>query len=159
MEAIIFIGLQAAGKSTFYKQRFFDTHVRINLDMLRTRHRERILLQACIEMKQGFVVDNTNPTQAGRAPYIAQAKAADFAVVGYYFSPDVAGCLLRNSAREGSARIPAVGIYAAAKKLQMPSLTEGFDVLYSVRIEPGAGFVVEEWAEPGAQPLAHGESM
>jgi len=37
MEAVIFVGLQAAGKSTFYRERFFDTHVRINLDMLRTR--------------------------------------------------------------------------------------------------------------------------
>jgi predicted kinase len=34
LEAVIFIGLQAAGKSTFYLRRFFRTHVRINMDML-----------------------------------------------------------------------------------------------------------------------------
>ena len=34
MEAVIFIGLQASGKSTFYRQRFFRTHVRTNMDML-----------------------------------------------------------------------------------------------------------------------------
>ena len=34
MEAVIFTGIQASGKSTFFKERFFDTHVRINLDML-----------------------------------------------------------------------------------------------------------------------------
>ena len=33
MEAVIFIGIQASGKSTFFKERFFNTHVRINLEM------------------------------------------------------------------------------------------------------------------------------
>src|ERR1700732_3621890 len=61
MEAIIFIGIQGAGKSTFYRERFFDTHVRINLDMLRTRKREEQLLAACLDAGQSFVVDNTNP--------------------------------------------------------------------------------------------------
>ena len=60
MEAVILIGIQATGKSTFYKEYFYDTHVRINLDMLKTRRREDILLQACIQAKQSFVVDNTN---------------------------------------------------------------------------------------------------
>ena len=56
MEAVIFVGIQASGKSTFYKERFFDTHVRLNLDMLRTRHREKLLLRACLEGKQPFVL-------------------------------------------------------------------------------------------------------
>ena len=152
MEVIIFVGLQASGKSTFYKERFFDTHVRINLDMLRTRHRERLLLQACIEMKQRFVVDNTNSTSAQRAGYIAQAKAAGFAVIGYYFDSTVSECIARNNKREGAARVPVIGIYASAKKLQVPTLAEGFDALYFVRIENGGGFLVGERAEPTADP-------
>jgi len=52
MEAVIFIGIQGSGKSTFYNVRFFDTHVRINLDMLKTKHRQQLLLNACIEGKQ-----------------------------------------------------------------------------------------------------------
>lgn len=40
MEAVILCGIQASGKSAFYSERFFHTHVRINLDMLRTRRRE-----------------------------------------------------------------------------------------------------------------------
>ena len=62
MEAVIFIGMQATGKSSFYLARFFHSHIRINLDMLKTRHREGLLLRACLEMQQPFVVDNTNPT-------------------------------------------------------------------------------------------------
>ena len=30
MELVIFMGVQATGKSTFYKQRFMDTHIRLN---------------------------------------------------------------------------------------------------------------------------------
>jgi len=74
VEAVIFIGLQGAGKSTFYQQRFFATHLRINLDMLKTRNRERRFLQVCIETRQCFVVDNTNLTRAHRHVYIEAAK-------------------------------------------------------------------------------------
>lgn len=34
MQAVIFTGLQASGKSAFYRERFFNTHIRINLDIL-----------------------------------------------------------------------------------------------------------------------------
>jgi hypothetical protein len=34
MEMILFMGTQATGKLRFYQQRFYRTHVRINLDML-----------------------------------------------------------------------------------------------------------------------------
>jgi predicted kinase len=32
---ILFIGLQTSGKSSFYKERFFQSHVRIDLNMLK----------------------------------------------------------------------------------------------------------------------------
>src|SRR4051794_23667880 len=73
MEAVLFVGLQASGKSTFYRERFFTTHLRINLDMLRTRHREKRLLEVCLETQLRFVVDNTNPTRADRRRYIEPA--------------------------------------------------------------------------------------
>lgn len=37
VEGIIFVGIQPSGKSTFYHDRFSNTHLRINLDMLKTR--------------------------------------------------------------------------------------------------------------------------
>ncbi len=143
MEAILFIGLQASGKSSFYKERFFDTHVRINLDMLRTRNRERLLLQACLEMKQPFVVDNTNPSAADRARYIEPARQAKFRVVAYYFQPDVQGSRARNDLRTGKARVPVGAIYGTARRLQPPTWEEGFDAIYDVWVA-GGGFRVEE---------------
>jgi len=145
MEAVIFIGIQATGKSTFYKERFFKTHIRINLDMLKTRSREDILLDACIKAKQPFVVDNTNPSIEDRKKYIDIAKNAKFRVVGYYFQSNIADAIMRNEKREGKECIPLAGIKSTHAKLQLPSLEEGFDELYYVKIDDENKFVVEEW--------------
>lgn len=147
MEAIIFTGIQASGKSSFFRERFFNTHVRINLDMLRTRNRETQLLRACLEMKQPFVLDNTNPTVADRARYIDLAREAGFRVVGYYFQSSVTESISRNKGRDAGAQVPAAAIAGTYKKLQLPAHAEGFDALYHVRIAPDGGFVVEEWVE------------
>lgn len=147
MEAVIFVGLQGAGKSTFYGDRFATTHVRINLDMLKTRHRERRFLDVCIETFQPFVVDNTNPTIAERQAYIGVAKQAGFRVKGYYFQSRVEDCIRRNELRAANQRVPVKGILGAAGRLQLPNMDEGFDELYYVRIAEPDGFVVEEWRD------------
>ena len=46
MEAFMFIGIQGSGKSSYFKERFFSTHVRISLDQLKPRHREQCLMDA-----------------------------------------------------------------------------------------------------------------
>lgn len=145
MEAVIFVGLQAAGKSTFYQQRFFNTHLRINLDMLKTRYRENLLLQACLEMKLPFVVDNTNPTIAERSRYLPLAKAARFWVTGYFFLPNLGESLRRNETRSGKEHVPSKGIAATYHKLQPPTLEEGFDKLYQVHAGEAGNFIVEEY--------------
>jgi predicted kinase len=145
MEAVIFIGIQATGKSTFYKHNFFKTHIRINLDMLKTRSRETIFLEACVKAKQSFVVDNTNATVTDRSKYISVAKAADFKVVGYYFQSNIHEAVLRNGKREGKECIPLVGIKSTHAKLQLPDFSEGFDELYYVSISKENEFIVEEW--------------
>lgn len=147
MTAIIFIGIPAAGKSTFYRQRFFDTHVRINLDMLKTRHREKLLVEACLAARQPFVVDNTNAGVNERARFIGAARAAGFRVIGYYFSSGVQDALERNRQREGRARIPDKGVSGAAGRLELPTMAEGFDELWYVRMDGEGGFVVEEWRD------------
>lgn len=144
MEVILFIGAQAAGKSTFYKERFFRTHVRVNLDMLRTRNRERRLIAACLETGQPFLVDNTNPEPADRARYMEPARRAGFRVVGYYFQSALADALRRNAARPQGERIPERGVKGTYARLVLPSMGEGFDGLYTVRVREPAGFAVEE---------------
>jgi predicted kinase len=147
MEAVILIGIQGAGKSTFYRERFFDTHVRISLDQLKTRHREKLLLRACLEGKQSFVVDNTNVTAADRQRYIVPAKEAGFIVTGYYLSSQLDEALARNRQRSGKRCIPDKGVAGTYKRLELPRRDEGFDRLYYVRIAEIGQFVVEEWSD------------
>ena len=144
MEAILFIGIQASGKSTFYKERFFTTHLRLSLDMLRTRHRLGVLMQACLQTQQRFVIDNTNLETAQRALYIQSAKVAQFKVSGYFFVPDVSRSLTWNSQRIGKERVPDVAILGSIKRLERPSITEGFDTLYKVSLNGNGLFEIEE---------------
>ncbi len=113
--------------------------------MLKTRHREKLLLHTCIAAQQSFVIDNTNASPAERELFITPAREAGFKVVGYYFSSKVQDALERNRQREGKARIHENGILGTASRLKLPSKAEGFDELWYVRIDGNGGFIVEEW--------------
>jgi len=142
VEAVIFVGVQGAGKTTFYVERFLHSHLRISLDLLRTRHRERVFFEACLATRQPFVVDNTNPTAADRVRYVGPARDAGFRVVGYYFETTAVEAARRNAGRPERQRVPARAIYSTHKRLQPPDLAEGFDALYTVTIDPAERFVV-----------------
>ena len=142
MQLIIFTGVQASGKSTFYKQYFYDTHLRINLDMLKTRHRENIIFEASLRSKTKMVIDNTNMTIHDRERYIQRAKDADFEVVSFYFETDLHSTLQRNAQREGKAKIPEVGVKATFQKLEKPTSMEGFDTLFKVKLIENDGFSI-----------------
>jgi predicted kinase len=147
IQAIVFIGIQACGKSTFYHHQFGLTHVRINLDMLKTRHREQCMFETCLEIQQSFVIDNTNPTRLVRSRYIEPAKQHKFRVIGYYFESRVRAAIDRNQQRPLAQQIPGKGIAGTAKRLELPSYHEGFDELYYVKLLPEMQFVVEPWQD------------
>lgn len=153
LKAVILIGIQGAGKSTFYYRYFFNTHMRINLDMLKTRTREKIMLEACLKAKQPFVIDKTNVLERERKIYIDLAKAYNFKVTGYYFDVRVRDAISRNSRRSGKALIPVKGILGTYKHLQKPSLSEGYDELYRVRTIPPEDFRIDIYP-PFIEPSA-----
>ena len=142
MQLIIFTGVQASGKSTFYKHYFYDTHLRINLDMLKTRRRENILFEAALRSKTKMVIDNTNMTIHDRERYIQRAKDADFDIVSFYFETDLESTLHRNTQREGKANIPEQGVKATFYKLQKPTSSEGFNALFKVKLIENDGFSI-----------------
>lgn len=146
MELIIFIGIPASGKSTFYKNKFFDSHLRINLDMLKTRNREKIIFEACIKSKQKIVVDNTNPLVEDRKKYIDTAKANDYKIISYYFKTDIKKSLELNKKRDGKKRIPDIAIRGINTKLQIPFKEEGYDEMYYVQMNE-EDFLIKEWNE------------
>jgi predicted kinase len=148
---ILLIGLQAAGKTTFYRQRLADGYVHISMDLLRNNahpaRRQVQLIEQALQAGPCVVVDNTNPTPEVRAPLIALGKQYGYAIIGYFFTPNVAASLKRNAGRGGTAKVPPVAIYVTHKKLQPPSYAEGFDALYSVRIAEDGAFQLQAWPE------------
>ncbi len=151
MEAVILIGVQGSGKSTFYRERFFDTHLRISLDLLKTRARQEAFLRLCLATGQRFVIDNTNVRAADRAGFIMAAREARFRVIGYFFNANLRDALRRNAQRTGPAKIPVPGVIGAFKKLERPVLEEGFDELYVVTRDAEDHFVVQT-ASPCVPP-------
>jgi predicted kinase len=144
MDLVIFIGIPASGKSTFYKQRFFHTHIRVNLDMLKTRNRETQLLNFCFQTRQPLVIDNTNVTAKDRQKYIELGKRHQFTIRGFYFQSVLKDCIARNALRTGNEHIPEMGIAGKSKQLQLPAFEEGFDELFYVQMQDQA-FIVSPW--------------
>lgn len=141
MEAIILIGGQGSGKTTLYRDRFLETHARVSLDLLRTRHREQAFLTTCLETRMPFVVDNTNPTVAERRRYVEPARAAGFKTIAYLVEVDHAVAAANNAAR--GRKVPAAGLRDVARRLVRPTPEEGFDELFHATGAPGGGWRIE----------------
>ncbi|XXF76801.1 ATP-binding protein [Myxococcaceae bacterium GXIMD 01537] len=151
MDLVLFIGLQGAGKSSFFQERFAGTHAHISKDLWpKARHRERRqrrLIGEALDAGRSVVVDNTNPSADVRAPLIELGRRHGARIVGYYFESDVEACRERNALRPEAKRVPDVGLFATLKLLERPRYTEGFDALHYVRLLPGGGFSVTDWSE------------
>jgi predicted kinase len=145
VELVVFVGLPGSGKSSFYGSRYAGTHVHVSKDLLgRARHKhdkQMRLVSDALRSGRSVVVDNTNPRKADRAELVALARALGASPIAVWFTAPVADCLRRNAAREGKARVPAVAIFAAARKLERPTRDEGFDDVVEARLGD-AGFDV-----------------
>lgn len=144
MQAVIFIGIQGTGKSTFYKEAFFNSHLRISLDLLNTRNKENALIEYALRFQQRVVIDNTNPSRQDRQKYIARFKERQYEILAYYFQSNLKEALRRNSQRPPKKIVPEAGVRATLNKLELPSLNEGFDKLYYVKIQNNQ-FIVNPW--------------
>jgi predicted kinase len=135
-ELAIFVGLQAAGKSSYYREHFAQTHAHVSKDAMgnasRREARQRALIAQALASGRSVVVDNTNPTPEIRTPLCALGRACGARVLAYFFAVPLAQCIARNERREGRARVPKVAIFATAKLLAPPRLEEGFDAIYKV---------------------------
>ena len=139
LELIVFVGMQAAGKSTYYRAHLAATHVHVSKDLMpnarnRDAKQSEMITQA-LTAGRSVVVDNTNPTPLVRAPLIALGKALGARVVAYYFATPVKEAAARNRLREGKARVPDVALFVTAKKLVPPSIAEGFDEVRVIALE------------------------
>jgi predicted kinase len=138
LECVILIGLPGAGKSSLYREKFAGTHVHVSKDLWpnasKREDRQREMIEEALASGKSVVIDNTNPTIAERAALTTIARAHGAHVIGYFFDVNTRTAVARNAERTGRGKVPNVAIFAAAKRLQRPSLAEGFDQLYRVEI-------------------------
>ncbi len=135
-ECIILVGLPAAGKSTFYRERF-PGHQHVSKDNFPPHGRDKQArqdreLRTALASGRSVVVDNTNVTPADRAAISAIAREFGARVICYYLEVSTRQAVARNEGREGRARVPKVAIFTAAKRLVPPDASEGFDELHVI---------------------------
>lgn len=140
LQLVILVGLQASGKSTYYRETLAATHVHVSKDLMpaaRNRDAKQLaLIEAALAEGKSVAVDNTNPTPAARAPLIALGKRYGARLVACYFETNVKDSVVRNRRREGKARVPDVAIFTTAKKLVPPAFSEGFDEVHVIASPP-----------------------
>lgn len=136
----MFVGLQGAGKSTYYHAHYAATHARVSKDLMRSTHdregRQRRLVAEALAAGRSVVVDNTNATRSSRAALVELGRAYGARVVAVWFDVPIGECLARNRRRQGRARVPDVAIFATARHLEPPTLDEGFDAVVVTTPEP-----------------------
>lgn len=146
VECVVFVGLPASGKSTFFRQRFAATHRHVSKDLwpkaTRKDLRQARELRDALGRGVPVVVDNTNASAAERQAIVAIARELGARVVGYVFAATVREAVGRNRGREGAERVPDVAVFATAKRMVLPAREEGFDELYRVSIAGDGGFEV-----------------
>jgi predicted kinase len=150
VECVILVGLPAAGKTTFYRRYFAATHRHISKDLWPNATgrdaRQRRLIDETLAAGASVVVDNTNPTSAERAAILDGARARGARVVCYFFDVTTREAVARNAGRTGRDKVPNVAIFTVAKRLEPPTLAEGFDQLVRLRLTPDRTFTIAEIA-------------
>jgi AAA domain len=125
VHAVVLCGIQASGKTSFYVERFLETHVRISLDLFRTRHREEVFLLACLQTRQPFAVDKTNPTADERRRYVQPALELGYRVDAYWFDIAPREAIARNAKRPEGRQIPCRGSWGRASGSSRPPSRRG----------------------------------
>src|SRR5882672_6726889 len=126
LEAVILVGLQGSGKTTYYNQNFSSTHVHISKDVQKTADRENALFSESLRKGQSLVVDDTNISRASRAGFVIAAKAVGYRVIACHFNVPVRTAIGRNNHRSDKKPVPVPALLRLAKKFEPPTREEGF---------------------------------
>lgn len=88
----------------------------------------RVLLKHRLQLKRPVTyIDATNLTPKERRPYIKLAHSLDSEIEAIFFDIEPEECIRRNTARD--RKVPAAVIQAMARKLILPTPTEGFSTI------------------------------
>ena len=132
---IMLVGCQACGKSKFSRelQKKNEDVCLVSQDQLGTKAKVLSTYKRYVSSGKSIIIDNTNPTRAGRKEFIDIARSH----AGYYihviffdfpkalsFHLDAMRTQLSHGKRE---LLPDVAIHTYFKRLEIPELSEGID--------------------------------
>jgi predicted kinase len=132
-EAVILVGLQGSGKTTYFEKHFAAGYAHASRDVQQNAKQEEEFIRECLRAGRSYVVDNTNATRSARAPYIREAKAAGFRVICCFLDTPVRTAIGRNNHRTDKKPVPVPAILRTAKRMEPPSAGEGMDEIRLVR--------------------------
>lgn len=139
--AVLFVGVQGAGKTGFFQRYFSDAYTRISLGELGSRQAEKQTLSDCISHGVSYVIDAQNLTREDRRRYFTAAHENGYRVVGYYFPCGMNDALSRSGFvgdKNAKRRLKK-----AFERLEIPDYSEGFDELYTVNIERTGEYITQ----------------
>ncbi len=139
--AVIFVGMQGAGKTEFYERYFSDAYTRVCLSELVTRQNEKALICDCINHGISYVIDSQNLTREDRRRYFKKAKDAGYRMIGYYFPSTVKESLERAGLTHDKNALRRQK--KAIEKIEIPDYSEGYDELYTVTVTHGGDFFAQ----------------
>lgn len=139
--AVIFVGMQGAGKTEFYSRYFADAYQRIALSEIGTRQAERAIIRECISDRTSYVLDSQNLTREDRRRYFSKAKEAGYRIIGYYFPATVEASLAHAGLKydKGAEKRQK----KAFDRIEPPEYNEGYDELYTVTLHRDGSFTTE----------------
>lgn len=149
-EMAVLIGIQASGKSTFYRT-CLPSFIHVSKDNFRNNknkaRRQEQLIRVAAERSENVCVDNTNVSREDRAAVVALGQELGYFVTGYVFEFDRDRTLRWNLEREQRDQVREAGIWATLKGYEPVTRDEEFDKLRYVRPDGDGGFAVEEWID------------
>ena len=105
------------------------------MDTLKSRSREEAEIVRALNNGESLVIDNTNTTKRSRKRYLDFAKSFGVPVRSIYLKCPLDLALERNRLRKGKEQVPSFVVKFYNKKLEPPSLDEGFDSCVVVDVD------------------------
>lgn len=122
-EMVILVGVQGSGK-TWIATNHFSDYTHISKDLQGTSHLK--LLKSAMAEGKSVVIDNTNPTVAGRAVYLELAKEKRMSVRIVEITTPLPLCKHRNEMRDKP--VPSIAYAMYKKNYQAPTEEEAMVV-------------------------------
>lgn len=139
-ELLLFVGYPGSGKSSFYARHLAPAgYVHVSRDVLGTQTRCAKAAAEALARGDSVVIDNTSPSRASRAEYIAIAAKHEVPVRCFRFLADydlaVHLCQLRAMYTDRE-KVPRIAHNIFRSNLQEPALDEGIDEVVLVNFVP-----------------------